>query len=74
MTAHGGYRLGMTGDFLEWFFIQGKLQGAGWDRSWMVLEGERHTGLRIHSSLSVLVADGRSLSPKDTQEETLQEH
>lgn len=52
----------MTWDFLEWFFIRGKLQGAEWDRAWLVLEGELPTGLRIHSSLSVLVADAGSLN------------
>lgn len=34
----------MAWDFLEWFFIQGKLQGAGPDRAWLVLEGELPTG------------------------------
>lgn len=54
----------MAWGFLEWFFIGGKLQGAVWERAWLVLEGELPTGLGIHSSLSVLVSHARSLAPE----------
>lgn len=37
-------------------------------QAWLVLEGELPTGPGIHSSLSVLVSDARSLAPKTLRE------